>query len=226
MALLDSDDEWLPVHLETLWAARAGHVLVSSSSVSVPDAGHSGTSRFQGAVGRRPQVLRSPASLMWPRNIIPASGFMVQREVVVAAGGYSESLRFAEDWDVLLRILERGTGIVVPEVTSVYHLHGEQKHRRSEGWEAARQRIVASATGSPWCDAPLLYRIAGARRWTRLTRAVRERQHRTAATHLAWLAGGPDRIYGAAGVALWQLRAERRLRGLDIPETADAGGPF
>src|SRR6478672_8191663 len=29
IALLDCDDEWLPQHLETLWAARDGHVLVT-----------------------------------------------------------------------------------------------------------------------------------------------------------------------------------------------------
>src|ERR1700704_1147115 len=31
VALLDCDDEWLPTHLETLWAVRDGHVLIGTA---------------------------------------------------------------------------------------------------------------------------------------------------------------------------------------------------
>src|SRR3954454_12177386 len=33
VAFLDGDDEWLPGHLSTLWAARDGHVLVGSAAL-------------------------------------------------------------------------------------------------------------------------------------------------------------------------------------------------
>ena len=33
LATLDSDDEWLPDHLATLWPLRAGHVLVAGAGV-------------------------------------------------------------------------------------------------------------------------------------------------------------------------------------------------
>src|SRR3954452_2359070 len=57
VALLDSDDEWLPGHLAALWAARDGHVLVADAALSSGD----GPERVYGWPGRRERVLRSPA---------------------------------------------------------------------------------------------------------------------------------------------------------------------
>src|SRR3954465_12886690 len=35
VALLDSDDEWLPHHLDELWRLRNGHVLVATSALRI-----------------------------------------------------------------------------------------------------------------------------------------------------------------------------------------------
>jgi GT2 family glycosyltransferase len=42
-------------------------------------------------------------------------------------GGYREMLRFAYDWDLYMRFMRKGGGVVfIPEVLSVYRRHGEQ----------------------------------------------------------------------------------------------------
>ena len=42
-------------------------------------------------------------------------------------GGYRTTLRFAYDWDLYMRFMRRGSGVVfVPEVLSVYRRHAEQ----------------------------------------------------------------------------------------------------
>src|SRR5919108_5973128 len=37
LALLDSDDEWLPHHLETLWRGRGDHLVVATSAMRCAD---------------------------------------------------------------------------------------------------------------------------------------------------------------------------------------------
>lgn len=149
IALLDCDDEWLPHHLETLWAARAGHVLVSAAAATTSDG------RALGWARRRPRVLDSPAKAVLPEPIIRTSGVMFHREDALAVGGFNPALPRAQDLDLWLRLLERGTGIALPVITSLYRVHPEQLSAdRPTGWQAQRD-ILESYADRPWCT-PLL----------------------------------------------------------------------
>ncbi len=89
IALLDDDDEWLPDHLATLWSNRDGHVLVAGTSLRV----RGRHVRAHGAVSGEPEVVRSPARLLFPENSFTISATMVRRDVLVGSGrvqrGYS-----------------------------------------------------------------------------------------------------------------------------------------
>ncbi|MGH3745033.1 MAG: glycosyltransferase family 2 protein, partial [Mycobacteriales bacterium] len=119
IALLDSDDEWLPGHLARVWAAREGYVLVSDSCLL------SITRRYIGNAGRRPRVLRTPADLLWPSNPAPANCVLFPRADARAVGGFG-ARRLAEDLEFWLRLLERGPGLSLPGLGAFYHEHPGQ----------------------------------------------------------------------------------------------------
>ena len=119
VALLDADDWWLPGHLAGLWAARADHVLLSSSAVS------SRTRRVLGATTRGPRVLRRPDDLVWPDNPLVTSGVLLRREAALAAGGFPPLTR-SEDLALWLALLRSGTALSLPQVTCVYREHDAQ----------------------------------------------------------------------------------------------------
>ena len=124
VALLDSDDEWLPHHLAHLWELRGDHVLLAGSSLRC---GSDPTKhRFHGPVTRGPTILRSGDRLVFPGNFIPVSGCMIRREMAIAAGGFQPRLGVVEDMDLWLRMLQLGTGICSPRVSIIYHVHDQQ----------------------------------------------------------------------------------------------------
>jgi glycosyltransferase involved in cell wall biosynthesis len=201
VALLDSDDEWLPGHLAALWAARGEHVLVATSCMRC--SGDPARDRLHGTAGRRPLLLRSPSEIVFPENPVPVSAVMLRRDVALAAGGYGQFTHCA-DFDLLLRCLDHGSGVVLPHVGAIYHVHEEQVSQQREEMKAAHTRIVRSYADRPW------FRRAQLRRWQA---AVDWDLYR--------LEGGPRRALRAlrpwrlpalARLWLWRYRLRRRTR--------------
>jgi hypothetical protein len=152
IALIDSDDEWLPDHLDHVWGLRGNHVLVASSSL---DCGADPMNdHFRGPSQRCPVVLHSGDQVLASGNPIPTSGALFQRDLALEAGGFRAHRRVVEDLDLWMRLLERGTGICSPRVTTIYHIHDSQLSldRRTmelatlEAAEAHRRRTGGSRT--------------------------------------------------------------------------------
>jgi glycosyltransferase involved in cell wall biosynthesis len=162
IALLDCDDEWLPHHLETLWRARDAHVLVSAAALTMGDGG---PPRALGWARRRPLVLDTPARAVVPEPCIRTSGVMFRREDALAVGGFRPEQKRAQDLDLWLRLLERGTGLALPVVTSRYRLHPEQVSAdRPSGW-AAQRGILAAYADRPWCTPTVRRKRDAAIKW-------------------------------------------------------------
>src|SRR3954469_16015177 len=107
VALLDSDDEWLPGHLAALWPHREGLVILGSTAVATSaDA----PPRLWGRERNTPDQLSSPASVLRAGNALVASSVLVRRDVVLDVGGFREDLKLGADMDLWLRVLERGSG--------------------------------------------------------------------------------------------------------------------
>lgn len=216
LAMLDSDDEWLSDHLRVLWDLRAGHVLVAGASLACFD-DHAQAPAYAGTIRPRAHTLRSPAALI-PLNPISASAVLVSREAVLQAGGYNTELGYAEDWDLWLRVLERGTGVMTPSVVCLYHVHAGSKSLHSEGPAETHDRIVRSYIGRPWWSARLLDRWCGLRLWAALETAMSEGRHRHAALLAARLVARPQRLWAVVArrlqFALW-MRRSRRLAERD-----------
>jgi glycosyltransferase involved in cell wall biosynthesis len=199
VALLDSDDEWLPTHLETLWRSRDGHVLVATSALRCGDS--PAHDRFHGAARARPLVLSSPADIVYPENPVPVSAAMLRRDVVLASGGYRERMPHCADFDLLLRCLEHGTGIVRPEVGAIYHVHDEQVSTQRQEMKAAHTRIACSYEDRPWFSRRQVKRWRAAVAWD----LYRERGGVRNALALA----RPSWIAPLVRLWIWRLRVRR-----------------
>jgi glycosyltransferase involved in cell wall biosynthesis len=204
IALLDSDDEWLPHLLDTLWRLRDDHVLVGLASLNCGE--DPARDRFAGPTAREPIVLDSPAALLYPENFIAASGTMVRADAVAAVGGYREGLSHGEDLDLWLRVLESGTGLVAPVVGVIYHLHAGQVTRDYTTMAARQLDVLRSYSDREWWSAARVEAWRAGSAWDELRRS-----NRGAALSCArFIAGNPWRVAGLTGLLARRWRLRRR----------------
>jgi glycosyltransferase involved in cell wall biosynthesis len=200
---LDSDDEWLPHCLETLWPLRNGHVIVSGATVGGRD-----MPWYNGVGGQRPRIVRSPAELIFPDNFIAASAVLLRATCVRAVGGYRTDLRQAEDLELWLRMLEFGTGVATPVVVSCYHDHPDQATAGRASAHAGHARVMAMSADRAWWDPAYPVRWSAIPTWDAFRTSLREREPRDAALSLWRVLGHPQRARGLLEV----LRHRRRTR--------------
>jgi GT2 family glycosyltransferase len=208
IALLDSDDEWLPAHLDALWTARGSHVLVANSSLYVTKG--SGNARFNGPVLKREVVLRDPARLVYPVNLITPSAVMVRRDAVLAAGGFRAYSGVVEDFGLWLRMLETGTGVVLPTVGMIYHQHEGQMSKDIERMYDGRAAAIAEHRGAPWLTDGLVERWQGAAAWDHLRVALDERHLGRSLGLAVRICSSPQRFAGVVGVLARRVMVRRR----------------
>ncbi len=209
IALLDSDDEWLPHHLAHLWALRQGHVLAASSSLNCGR--DPAEDRFRGPVSREPVVLRKGDQLVFPENMIPVSGSLFKRELALQVGGFRPHRGVVEDFDMWLRLLEHGTGICSPTVGVIYHVHAAQMSLQDartmqlahvDAAEAYRQRTNGSTRP--------IRRWEGVAAWDNFRRACEARQWRAALGWGVQIAASPQRLVGLLRIWVWRYMTRRR----------------
>jgi hypothetical protein len=123
IARMDADDISLPRRFEQqvkLMEARPEIVLLS------------GPVEFIGYDGRRIGGFRPPETdgeiriKMRHTNVFYHPTVMMRREHVLAAGGYRKALRDADDYDLFLRMAERGKMAALAEPVLAYRVHPEQ----------------------------------------------------------------------------------------------------
>ena len=209
LAMLDSDDEWLPHHLEVLWRARATHDVITTSALLIDPEGS--PTQIIGPPARRAQTLTAPADLLYPENIFVASGSLVRRAAVRSVGGYDTTLRYSEDFDLWTRVLAEGSGHALPEVTVLIRAHSGRKSSHGGGPSAAQRRIAQRVAGETGDRVPAERRI-GVRAWDDLRRELRERDRRGARTAARTLLANRQRMIGVLGIWVWRQRMSRRSR--------------
>jgi hypothetical protein len=210
VALLDDDDIWLPHHLQTLWSQRDGHVMVAGTSVTIGDS----APRYHGAPSGLAEVVRSPARLIFPENSFTASAVLVQRDLLLAVGGFDRRLRYLEDLDAWLRLLEHGTGLLLPEVTCLYSTHGGQMSKDQEAMLASLAATVTKYGERAWMTPQLRQNMAVVEAWDSFQSARSARDWGGVAQKGAWLVARPSRL--DALVSLWRFRHQVRRRAATI----------
>ena len=138
IALLDSDDYWEPHHLATVASLLERH----------PDAAAAGTAvRFVGTKsgvwkGRIPEgpptVVVREAFRDW---LTPTSSTVVRRDALLSVGGYDESERYSEDFDLWLRLARRFRFVASREITASCRSHADQLSANLERQWLARYKF-------------------------------------------------------------------------------------
>ena len=119
IALLDSDDEWLPGKLDRQLAflrSRNGEIrlLCSGYILTWDETGRQET--------RSPQSCATYRRLLMGCDLSPGSTLFAERRVFNECGLFDEALERLEDWDWLLRYLKTGRVDVIPEPMVRIHL--------------------------------------------------------------------------------------------------------
>ncbi|WP_041789899.1 glycosyltransferase family 2 protein [Microlunatus phosphovorus] len=162
LVFCDSDDVWLPTHVEQLMReVDAGYDIVSPRVYRTEDVP-------PGRTALRPGDARStwPAPA-WPsatdrRSVLEQmvlhnkifAGAVLRRSAYEAVGGYA-SQRAAEDWDLWLRVLHRGASVRwLDEPTVIYRVHGSNVSY-SEDMQPGRIATLRRFADIAGSDAPL-----------------------------------------------------------------------
>jgi glycosyltransferase involved in cell wall biosynthesis len=163
IAFLDADDRWSPSYLDAVARAVAlcPDVRVVFANFAIAGEGDDCASahmadRFFREVVRRtvaPGIARCDRrslieAYLRSRKFILTSALSVRRDAFLDCGGYDESLRIAEDFELLLRLLERSNAVVLEEPLTTYRRHPANSTRDSLvnfAWERHVWERIAAA---------------------------------------------------------------------------------
>jgi glycosyltransferase involved in cell wall biosynthesis len=126
VALCDADDVWQPGKLAAQLDALGRHpdVALAFGSATIVDVDDRPTGERWEEIAPGPHAAAELAPRLYERNPIPTSSVVMRRSALDDAGGFETPLRLAEDWDLWLRLLERGGEFVsVPEARVRYRRH-------------------------------------------------------------------------------------------------------
>jgi glycosyltransferase involved in cell wall biosynthesis len=195
VCFLDSDDLWLPSLLRSLWPHTTGNVLVSGAAVLEVD---ERPVTLLGAADGAGQELRSPVDVLVNANPIVTSATLVRTEVVRGAGGFDAGLRYSEDLDLWLRVLEHGRGWCDPTPVLTYRRDATSKSQEAHGGvEQARAQIARRYERSDWWSPGACERYLGGMYWEGARSAIRAAHWPLAWRHLGHVLRHPQRIRGA-----------------------------
>ena len=107
IALLDSDDQWLPQYLETMLARLQAEPEID---VLYPNAILFGTPQWEGKLFQDVCPSRAPVTLemFLTRECNVFISAVFKREILDIVGTFDETLRGSEDFDLWLRMLQQG----------------------------------------------------------------------------------------------------------------------
>jgi GT2 family glycosyltransferase len=212
VGFLDSDDLWLPTLLSTLWPHTTGNVLVSGAAVLEVD---ERPVTLLGTASAAGQELRSPADILAPANPIVTSATLVRTEVVRRLGGFDAGLRYSEDLDLWLRVLEHGPGWCDPAPVLTYRRGATSKSQQAHGGvERARAHIARRYELRDWWSHGACERYLGGMYWEGARSAMRDARWPLAWHYLRRVVRHPRRIQGAVEGLDQNRRRRRRAAGL------------
>jgi glycosyltransferase involved in cell wall biosynthesis len=155
-AFLDADDIWLPGRAAALLdPGSAESAALARADLIYTD--YALRNLATGAVCARAVATLAPpvAPALACHNPICTSTVVARRAVLLAAGGFREDLRFAEDWDLWLRVAERWT---IAHVAVAAVEHRERAGSLAGGNRGALHRAGELVLDAALARAPGLYR--------------------------------------------------------------------
>lgn len=182
VAFLDSDDEWLPDHLQTVWSETANASFISTTAASVLNGK---IERLLGCPYEQQLQLSNPIDLLVPENPVITSSVLIRRSLLDKAGGF-RALRRAQDLDLWIRVLEQDKGVVLPRVTVRYYHGDDQATKDVALMEQNRLDILSSYATSPWNTKRVATKTMAARRWDAMRGNLRRSERYAALKEALW----------------------------------------
>ncbi len=142
VALLDADDYWYPRKLERQIAFLRSHPDAAVACGGVDTEDERGERRrllpaVNGYFGWRELLVE---------NVVFSPTPLARREALLAAGGFDETRRLAEDWDLWLRMAERFRMAAQPLALACYSDGPGGLHRTATMLAASREVLEAAAS--------------------------------------------------------------------------------
>jgi glycosyltransferase involved in cell wall biosynthesis len=138
IALLDSDDSWEPHHLATVASLLEQNPEAAAAGTAVRMVGAK-TGVWKGRIPEGPPtVVIREAFKDW---LTPTSSTVVRRDALLAVGGYDESERYSEDFDLWLRLARRFRFVASREITANCLSHPDQLSSNLEQQWFARYKF-------------------------------------------------------------------------------------
>lgn len=140
VAFFDSDDVAHPQRLETQVAFLRAHLDVQlvASRVAIIDDGGAATGAVWGHTGGGDAI---PSAMLFA-NCLATSTVVIDR-ALIQSDRFDTALQTAEDYDMWLRLLDRGRAACLPDVLVQYRAHpASLMHTQQEITEAGVKRIV------------------------------------------------------------------------------------
>lgn len=163
IAFLDADDYWDPTHCETTAGLLDAH---PETTVAFGLARTLGSTAISPAA-QAPVPQGVPGDVFWPlleRNFITQSGVVARREALLAVGGYDESMRHSEDYDLWLRLSRRVPFACTHVVTVNYRLHDDQVSlaplAMARGWWRARRHVYHAIVADEGASSPAAAKVS------------------------------------------------------------------
>lgn len=141
IAFLDADDRWRPRHLELVSVLLAQQPSTVLAFGSIEFFGIL-TGRYPNHVvaNSLPVDARAFASAMCP---VPQMTVIIPKRELEAIGGYDETLKAVEDYDLFARLAHRGPFVGCHEITGEYRQH-EQQTTRFRSRQVAVEYVLVS----------------------------------------------------------------------------------
>ena len=193
VCFLDSDDLLVADALAHLGAALAAAPAATFAFGRSLVASHDdGGWEPEGLIAPTPAELAAPLPALFARNFVPSVGTVARSDRVRAIGGYPTASTWAEDHYFWIELACGGDPVFVPEITSVYRLHGGGRHDPTLAGGDLRH-FAALAAADPRLAAALPDRL-GVQLCETLAPALRARRPGAAVAALRGCLGpSPDR---------------------------------
>lgn len=153
IALLDQDDLWVPHKL-----ARQIAMFEQDSSVALVHADVTYIAADGSVLPRDPyfpkRVEGNCFSAFFMANPVMACTAVVRRSVLTDIGGFDETIRFADDYDLWLRIVRHHAVAYVDDPLAMYRVHASNESKKTVGIVSATMQVLRKALKTlPECAA-------------------------------------------------------------------------
>ncbi len=141
VALLDTDDRWLPhknARMVALLDASPEVVLVHGAATLIGADG-----RPTGVVWSKPDYTGWVRKKLLFANGVNASSVVVRKRILETVGGYDETFPLLENWELWLRVSRYGEFAYVDEPVVQYRVHQGNSIRNLERVAEANAKLVA-----------------------------------------------------------------------------------